>query len=187
VVVKVSILLLFIRILYNVIYPILFVFQSLFIFVSIGSIFLGAFGALQQRRVKRFIAYTSINQIGFIFLGVCACNIVGLFASLLYILLYSISSVIFFFVLLNTEHLITRRGLLYITDFQIFTVRNEYAGLSLIFSFLSMAGLPPFGGFFGKFFIYLSLLSANLEITLLVALFSTLVSAFYYISFIKYC
>ena len=64
----------------------------------------GTFGALSQVRIKRFIAYTSISQVGFILLGLASLSLGGLIAAILYLFIYAITSVAFFTLLLNTNH-----------------------------------------------------------------------------------
>lgn len=85
---------------------------------------IGTLGAIQQTRIKRFIAYASINQVGFIFLGLSSCSLIGLIASLVYIFLYGITTLIFFGIILNTENIITSRSMIYLSDLSSFLINN---------------------------------------------------------------
>jgi NADH-quinone oxidoreductase subunit N len=84
----------------------------------------GSFGAIKQVRIKRFIAYASITQVGFIFLGLSSCSLIGLIASILYIFLYGTTTLIFFGIILNTENIITRRSMIYLSDLSSFLINN---------------------------------------------------------------
>ncbi len=76
----------------------------------------GTFGALIQVRIKRFIAYTSISQVGFIMLGLASLSLGGLIAAILYLFIYAITSVAFFTLLLNTNHLVTKKNPRYFSE-----------------------------------------------------------------------
>jgi NADH-quinone oxidoreductase subunit N len=146
----------------------------------------GAFGAFMQVRIKRFIAYASISQVGFIFLGIASCNLTGLIASLIYLILYSVMSLGFFTLLLNSNHIITGRNMLYLSDLYCFCLYNIESSEHLVLIILSMAGLPPLGGFVGKLFLYFSVMEARLDLTILFSLFLSIVSVYYYLSFVRY-
>lgn len=193
IVVKSSLVLFFFRLLFDTCLNVLICFQPIFLFVSLGSIFWGSIGALKQVRIKRFIAYTSVSQIGFIFLGVSTTSFFGLISSLMYLGLYIIMSLNFFSIFLNTKHYVFENNAIYLSDFygwatkKLGTTRyQELSARYLMFVFLSMAGLPPFGGFFCKLFIYFSIIESRLEFILVFIFLISLISAFYYLNFIRY-
>jgi NADH:ubiquinone oxidoreductase subunit 2 (subunit N) len=167
-------------------FNIIFFFQPLIIFSAIGSMLSGSIGALKQVRIKRFIAYTSINQVGFIMLGISSCNFLGLIASILYIILYSIMSIIFFTILLNTEHVLKKKSMVYLSDLYHFSLYNNENSKSLIVTILSMGGIPPLAGFFGKLFLYFSIIESRLDILLFVTLIISIISSYYYLNFVRY-
>ncbi len=186
IVIKVGLMLFFIRIIYNLFFNILFFFQPIFIFVSIGSMLIGSLGAIKQVRIKRFIAYTSINQVGFIFLGLASCNLTGLTASIIYLIIYSVMGVSFFTILLNTEHIITKKNMIYLSDLYCYSFYNFKSSQHLVLTILSMAGLPPFGGFIGKLFLYFSIMEARLDFIIIFSLVLSIISVYYYLSFVRY-
>ena len=186
IVVKVCLILFFIRLTFNLMFNIIFFFQPVLIFSSIGSMIAGSIGALKQIRIKRFIAYTSINQVGFILLGISSCNFLGLIASILYIILYAIMSVIFFTILLNTEHVLKKKSMVYLSDLYHFSLYNNSNSKFLIVTVLSMGGIPPLAGFFGKLFLYFSILESRLDILLFISLIISIISSYYYLSFVRY-
>ena len=167
-------------------FNIIFFFQPVIIFSAIGSMITGSLGALKQVKIKRFIAYTSINQIGFILLGIASCNFLGLISSILYIILYSIMSIIFFTLLLNTEHIINKKNMIYLSDLYHFSIYNNENSKFLVITILSMAGLPPLAGFFGKLFLYFSIIEARLDTVLIISLIISILSTYYYLSFVRY-
>jgi NADH-quinone oxidoreductase subunit N len=186
IVVKLSLFFFFIRLLYNVYFSFLILWQPIFIFVAIGSIVVGALGALDQVRVKRFIAFASINQVGFFFLGVSCGTITGVVASIGFIMIYAIMSIGIFTILLNTKHLVTRGSLVYLSDLSHLGIQNPWASKSLGIIVLSMAGIPPLGGFFGKLFLYYALLGSFLDTVAFVTLLVNIISSYYYINIIRY-
>jgi len=179
-------LLFFIRLNFNVFFNVLYFIQPILLFSAIGSIIIGALGAIKQVSIKRFIAYTSINQVGFIFLGLASCSLFGLISSLLYILIYALMSLIFFTVLLKTEHIFNNRGIIYLSDLYYFSFYNGEISIYLSTVLLSMAGLPPLGGFIGKFFLYLAAIEARLDNIVFISLLISMISTYYYLNIIRY-
>jgi NADH-quinone oxidoreductase subunit N len=147
---------------------------------------IGSFGALKQVRIKRFLAYTSISQVGFILLGVSSGNLLGLSASLMYIALYLVTNILFFAVFLNIEHVVLKKNIIYLSDLYGLSCYTKEAGKHLALAILSMAGLPPLGGFMGKLFLYFSIIQAHLDFILLISLLISLISTFYYLNFLRY-
>jgi NADH:ubiquinone oxidoreductase subunit 2 (subunit N) len=68
-----------------------------------GSLVIGSFGILGQNRIKRLMAYSSINHVSFILLGMSCCNLVGLSTTIIYLLVYSLTSVCFFWFVIEFE------------------------------------------------------------------------------------
>jgi NADH:ubiquinone oxidoreductase subunit 2 (subunit N) len=148
--------------------------------------FIGSFSALKQVRIKRFLAYTSISQVGFILLAASTGNILGLTAALMYLSLYVIMNLLFFTIFLNIEHATLKKNIVYLSDLYSLSFYTNETGKHLALSILSMAGLPPLGGFIGKLFIYFAIIEGRLDFSLLVSLLISLVSTYYYLNFIRY-
>jgi len=110
---------------------------------AVISLVIGCFGALIQTSLKRFFAYTSINQSGFIVMGLLTNSVFGLEASILYILVYMFSMVLFFYSVNN------------ISSDNIADVNNIQGipRIGLILALFSMAGIPPLFGFGGKYIV----------------------------------
>jgi NADH-quinone oxidoreductase subunit N len=110
---------------------------------AIISLTVGCFGALIQTSLKRFFAYTSINQSGFIIMGLLTNSIFGLEASILYIIVYMLSNILFFYAVDNIAS-------------DDLTEVNNLTGIkrmSLGVALFSMAGVPPLLGFGSKYFV----------------------------------
>lgn len=86
------------------------------LFFGLGSLIVGAFGALTERVFKKFVAYSSINQIGFLLIGLSTGQITGLQTVLLFFLIYILTTVVLFTVFLNLENAITGDNLRYVSE-----------------------------------------------------------------------
>jgi NADH-quinone oxidoreductase subunit N len=95
-------------------------------FGALGSIIIGCFGALIQRRIKRFLAYTSINQVGFLLLGLGMCDVYGLASTFLFLIIYLTMNIIFFCLILNVKHFIESTQITYLTDLYSLSLYNIY-------------------------------------------------------------
>jgi NADH-quinone oxidoreductase subunit N len=160
----------------------------------VGSLIIGSFGALYQNELKKFIAYASINQIGFLFLSISNCSFFGLKAAVTYLIIYTIMNFIFFGILTNTVNLVTGRNLIYFSDLNGISNYNIFISNILSITIFSMAGIPPLAGFFTKFYVFCSIIQASNYVymesktsyyTLMYGLVLTILSSFYYINILK--
>src|SRR5689334_3302289 len=101
------------------------IFKNLILILAISSIIIGAIGACDQTKIKRFLGYTTINQMGFILLGLAVQNFYGFVASYIYLVIYVILNLILFSILLGARY--KDRELIYITDLSIFFRNNKHA------------------------------------------------------------
>lgn len=148
----------------------------------------GALGALKQRNIKRFVAYASINQLGFILLGFSCGSYLGFSSALFNLFIYVITSLLFFLLLSSIffySNSITRE-LEFMQQLKMLTFKsNRLIIVGFVILFFSMSGLPPFIGFFGKYLIILSLIESGfIKITFFV-IFINVISTFYYVRVIK--
>jgi len=134
--------------------------QPLFLLSSFCSILIGTFGALYQVRIKRFLAYTSISQAGYILLGIGCCSSTGLFGSIFHLFFYILSTLGFFCILINVSTNLDQT-LIYIHEFNYFYRYNTEASYCLGIYLITMAGFPPMGTFFSKSIILSSLVDCN--------------------------
>ena len=153
-------------------------------FFAISSLLVGSFLTVQQLEIKRFLAYSSITHVGFILMG-------DLAASFIYIITYICSSLLLFSVIITTQ--LYQKELLYLSDLRALKKGGYWGPILLVVSLSSMAGLPPFSGFFGKFLVWGSLLediylynSLINYLLLILSIIITLIIIFYYIRLLAY-
>jgi NADH-quinone oxidoreductase subunit N len=164
----------------------------------LGSLIIGAAGAFLATNVKRFIAYTAINQMGFLFIGLAALSVDGLKATISYLYIYMLANLLFFCIitlLQSKKFLVGELSLRSLKDVTLIKKAPLEMGL-LALSLLSLGGLPPLAGFIGKYGLWASLLnqymqtesiglSENLLYILIVSVVLSLLSTFYYLRVIK--
>jgi NADH-quinone oxidoreductase subunit N len=185
VIVKVSMFLLFVKVLVWPLIPCAFLSRPLLILASGLSIIVGCFGALFQKRIKRLLAYSSINNAGYGLAGLAAGNVEGMQAGLSYIVFYSISLLLVFIIVLNCK---SKDGpaITYVVDLKkLGSGRNLVVPIVFSITLFSFAGMPPLTGFWTKFFVLNALVSEKLYLLALVGAVTSVFSSFYYVSLIK--
>lgn len=151
--------------------------------ITIGNLF-----AVRQRNLKRFLAFSSISQAGYIVLGVIAVNTLGMASMMYYILVYIFSNLAAFGVIAVIER---QTGKVTIDDYNGLFKTNPWLSFTMMIAMFSLAGIPPFAGFFSKFFVFAGTLSSggghdlSLYILVLIALINTIVSLYYYLLVVK--
>jgi NADH-quinone oxidoreductase subunit N len=122
---------------------------------------------------------------GFLFMGLACGTFEGVRASLLYLLLYILMNLSFFILFLNTREKKTHRALKYLIDFNDYA-RNHYLySVTLVIVLFSMAGIPPLGGFFGKYFLFLHSFETGHYLLVIIGMITSLIAAYYYLRIIK--
>ena len=172
-----------IRILYIALIDINFIWLQLVLVLGLLSIFVGAFGALLQKNIKRLLAYSAISNIGFIFLALSLGSQLGLEASLLYITIYSISAIgVFTFILSMEKDNIMLDD---ISSYSGLSKSNPFYAVCLSILLLSMAGLPPLAGFIAKFYVFKAVITSGYLLTAIIGIIGSVISAYYYLNIIK--
>lgn len=148
--------------------------------ITIGNLF-----AIRQKNMKRFLAFSSISQAGYIMLGVISANEMGLAALMFYILVYIFSNLAAFGVIGAIEN---NSGKVWMDDYKGLYKTNPRLAFTMMLAMFSLAGIPPFAGFFSKFFIFTSAInqgSIAIYVLVLIALINTIVSLYYYLLVVK--
>jgi len=161
-------------------------FGNLLVVFSACSLIIGAFGALSQTHLKRFLAYSSIGHMGFLLMPLCAS--VGAESALLtHFLLYAITSLAIWGLLMWPwfRHAQTSATPIYLSDLAILWKTHPIAAWTLALTMTSLAGLPPFAGFLGKLGIFWWSRNQGQYALLFIALGSTLVSSVYYLRILR--
>ena len=161
-------------------YPsLLFIFKT----VCILSLLIGAYGAITQTVIKRLLAFSSINHIGFILLSILSFKFLSQGIFFFYLLIYLVTNFGVFSVLLTLRN--SSGELKLISDLSGLKTHNKSKAIALLVLFFSLAGIPPFAGFFAKFFILTASMNEGLIYLSLIAVVSSVIAAFYYLRVIK--
>ena len=148
--------------------------------ITIGNLF-----AVRQRNLKRFLAFSSISQAGYIMLGVIAANTLGMASMMYYVVVYIFSNLAAFGVIAA----IARKTRKVTTDDDngLFKT-NPWLSFTMMVAMFSLAGIPPFAGFFSKFFVFAGALhgaDVAIYVLVLIALINTIISLYYYLLVVK--
>ncbi len=158
--------------------------QQIVMFTALASIIFGALGAIGQENLKRLLAYSSINNVGFILLGLAVANAAGASAMLVYLFIYVAMSLGAFVALLMLR---SEDGQLFETfaDIRGLSVTQPAIAWCLLLTMFSLAGIPPLLGFYSKFVIFQATVDAGLIAFGAIAIAASVIGAFYYIKFVK--
>ncbi len=157
--------------------------QTIIIFISIASMILGAVAAMVQKNFKRLLAYSSIGHIGYALAGVATGAISGYQSSIIYISIYVIMNIGAF----SCLYLLKKDGEYKenISDLSGISKKHPILAISLLIILFSLAGVPPLGGFFAKFYVFLAVVENEMYALAIIGLLTTVMSAFYYLKIIK--
>lgn len=156
--------------------------QEVLYWIIIASITIANLFALRQQNLKRLMAFSSISQAGYIMLGVIGGNAAGMTSLVYYVLVYAaanlgVFAVITIVALRSEKFTLEDYGGLYKT--------NPKLAFLMTMSLFSLAGIPPFAGFFSKFFIFMAAFQAGFHLLVFIALVNTVVSLYYYLLIVK--
>ena len=156
---------------------------DLFMILAILSIGLGSLVALMQTNIKRLLAYSTISHIGFVMLGFVTGVVEGYGAAVFYVLAYVLMSLTAFGIII----VFNKQGFEadQIVDFRGLSKHSPWFALIMLFVMLSMAGVPPFIGFYSKLFILQQVISAGYVYLAVAAVVFAVISAYYYLQIIK--
>ncbi len=157
--------------------------QTIIIFISIASMILGAVAAIVQKNIKRLLAYSSIGHVGYALAGVATGAISGYESAIIYISIYVIMNIGAF----SCLYLLKKDGQYKenISDLSGISKKQPVLAISFLIILFSLAGVPPLGGFFAKFYIFIAVLEQEMYTLAIIGLLTTVVSAFYYLKIIK--
>jgi len=153
------------------------------IILSITSMIIGSLGAIMQNDIKRLMAYSTINHIGFMLMGLVPGSEDGITAISIYLILYLTMNLGVFLFILNMQ-----RDQINVTSIKdlsgLYKTEPVMAG-SLAIILFSMAGIPPLAGFVGKLLILNVVIDSNLILLAIIAVLTSVIAAFYYLRLIK--
>ena len=145
--------------------------------MTIGNLF-----AIRQQNMKRFLAFSSISQAGYIFLGLIGGNQLGMASVIYYVLVYIFSNLGVFGVVIAISN---KTGKENMNDYNGLYYTNPKLSLIMTLALFSLAGIPPVAGFFGKFFLFTAAAEKGFYFLVLIAVLNTIISLYYYLLVVK--
>ena len=158
--------------------------QQIVIFAALASIIVGALGAIGQQNIKRLLAYSSINNVGFMLIGLAAATPQGASAMLVYLAIYVAMSVGGFVAVLMLRDA-DGNPVEAIADLAGLSRHRKVLAACLAMVMFSLAGIPPLFGFWGKFVVFQAAVQADLVPLAAIGIAASVIGAFYYIKIVK--
>ncbi len=152
-------------------------------FLSVASMFLGAVAAIAQKNLKRLLAYSSIGHVGYVLIALVAASDQGLKSASIYMFIYLVMNIAVFSIILSLKK--SDSYVDKISSLSGLSKSNPVISASLAIIMLSMAGIPPFIGFFGKFYVFIAAIESKLYVLAVLGVLASVISAFYYLRIIK--
>ena len=156
--------------------------QEVLYWVIIASITIANLFALRQQNLKRLMAFSSISQAGYIMLGVISGSAQGMTSLVYYVLIYMFANLAVFTVITIVA---LRAGKFTLEDYNGLYTTNPKLAFLMTLALFSLAGIPPFAGFFSKFFIFAAAFEGGFHLLVFIALINTIISLYYYLKIVK--
>jgi NADH-quinone oxidoreductase subunit N len=139
--------------------------------------------AMSQTNIKRLLAYSSIAHAGYALIGVVAFSQLGATGVVFYLAAYIVTNLLAFGVIMAFSRV---TGLDNLEDYAGMSRRNPWLALMMLTAFLSLAGMPPFGGFVAKVFVFAAGVQANYTWLVVVGILNSIIGVYYYLNAMKY-
>jgi NADH-quinone oxidoreductase subunit N len=144
---------------------------------------LGNLVALKQTNIKRLLAYSSIAHAGYAMIGVVAVTELGVTSVVFYLLAYILTNLAAFGIVMAFERV---TGSDEIKDYAGMSRRSPGLALAMLVAFLSLAGMPPFGGFVAKVFVFAAAIQVDMVWLAVVGILNSIIGLYYYLSVLKF-
>lgn len=179
---KTAFLFVFVAVLYNVFKPLAATWFNMLMLLSVLTMVTGNLFAIRQNNLKRFLAFSSITQIGFILVGIAGSSQMGTASVVYFLLIYVFSNLGAFGVIAFVS---AATGKERIDDYKGFYKTNPFLSWVLTISLFSLAGIPPTAGFFGKFFLIMAGAGKGNYVFITIAALNMIISLYYYLKVVK--
>ena len=180
---KIAAMALFLRVVVTPFPEVVSSWQQIVVFISIASMLLGAFAAINQTNIKRLMAYSSIGHMGYALVGLAAGTVDGVRGVLIYLAIYLAMNVGAFTCILCMR---TKEGMVEkVEDLGGLSRNQPMLALALGIFMFSLAGIPPLAGFFGKLYVFRAAIDAELYALAIIGVLASVVAAFYYLRIVK--
>jgi NADH-quinone oxidoreductase subunit N len=157
--------------------------QQIIVAAAVLSTVWGAFAALRQNNIKRLMAYSSIANVGYVLLGLASGTEKGIEAVVFYLAIYMVMTLGVFAVIL----LMRRRGVSVesVSDLAGLGRTHPMLALSMLLFMFSLAGIPPLAGFWGKLYVFMAAVEAELFWPAIIGVLASVVASYYYLRIVK--
>jgi NADH-quinone oxidoreductase subunit N len=169
-------------ILFTVFPAIIATWQKTIFVISVTTMTIGNLFAIRQQNLKRFLAFSSISQAGYILLGFIGGNELGMASVIYYILVYIFSNLGAFGVITAISNATGKENMY---DYNGLYHTNPGLSLIMTLALFSLAGIPPVAGFFGKFFLFTAAAQKGFYLLVFIAVLNTIISLYYYLLIVK--
>jgi NADH-quinone oxidoreductase subunit N len=179
---KASVAFILMTVLFKVFQPIQAIWYTLIIILAVASMLIGNLFAIRQQNIKRFLAFSSIAQVGFILIGISSNDTMGSTSVIYFILIYLFSNLAAFGVAsVISEH----SGKENIDDYKGLYKTNPFLSWIIALALFSLAGIPPTAGFFGKLFLLTAAGAKASYGLILIAALNMIISLYYYLRVVR--
>lgn len=168
--------------LFTIFKPLMHIWENIVYLIALTTMFIGNLFALRQKNMKRFLAFSSIAQAGFILLGLITGNQLGTATIVYFVVIYIFSNLAAFGVV---QSISLNTGKEEIDDYNGLYRTNPYISLIMMLALFSLAGIPPVAGFFGKFFLFTAAASKGYYLLVFLAVVNVTISLYYYLLVIR--
>ncbi len=168
--------------LFTVMKPLMHVWENIIYVIALATMFIGNLFALRQQNMKRFLAFSSIAQAGFILLGLITGTQLGTATVVYFVMIYIFSNLAAFGVV---QAISLKTGKENLSDYEGLYRTNPNLSLIMMLALFSLAGIPPLAGFFGKFFLFTAAASKGYYLLVFLAVVNVTISLYYYLLVIR--
>ncbi|MEP3224429.1 MAG: NADH-quinone oxidoreductase subunit NuoN [Parasphingorhabdus sp.] len=158
--------------------------QQIVVFVALASIVLGAVAAIGQQNIKRLLAYSSINNVGFLLIGLATGTAEGISAMLFYLVIYLVMTLGSFICVMEMRDA-QGKPLESLSSLSGLAKTRPALAWAMMFFMFSLAGIPPLFGFWGKFLVFNAAVAAGMLPLAVIGIAASVIGAFYYIKIVK--
>lgn len=168
--------------LFTVFKTLMHVWENIVYVIALATMFIGNLFAIRQQNMKRFLAFSSIAQAGFILLGLITGTQLGTATIIYFVMIYIFSNLAAFGVV---QAISLKTGKENMNDYEGLYRTNPNLSLVMMLALFSLAGIPPVAGFFGKFFLFTAAASEGYYVLVFLAVVNVTISLYYYLLVVR--
>jgi NADH-quinone oxidoreductase subunit N len=151
--------------------------------MAVATMTLGNLLAISQKNIKRMLAYSSIAHAGYALIGLVAISRIGISSMVLYLIVYLVTNLAAFGIITAYSRTVGSDDM---TAYYGMSRRSPWLAIALLVAFLSLAGMPPLGGFIAKVFVFAAAVDANMVWLAVVGVINAIFGLYYYLTVLKY-